>query len=255
MINFEERALEELKTLAAEGGVPATDPPPVRPATSRRRRRAVYGLAASAVLATGIGVGVPMLSGGSAEAQPFEVVKRPDGGILFKVDEFRNPKGLEQRFRDLGLRAVVDYVPYGKKCAAGRFTERPISNDDLNAIYHWLPSPEGRLMTDAELEFYSHRWTEVRPELIPPDATLVLTATLFKVNAKDLPDPGFRDGRRVHNSDSAGSTTLYQLADGPVGPCVLVDDPSQTGPTFDDGPTPPPAPAGSATPAGPLPGR
>ncbi|MFI1583733.1 hypothetical protein [Embleya sp. NPDC020630] len=249
MINFEERALEELKLLAATGGVPATDPPPTRAATSRGRRIG-YGLAASVVLAAGIGVATPMLSGGSAEAQPFEVRKQPDGGILFKVDEFRNPKGLEQRLQELGLRVVVDYVPYGKQCALGRFAEHPTSQDRLNAIYHWLPTPDGRRLTDEEIDFYRRMWTEIRPELMPPDATLVLTTTFDKVRAEDLPDPGDRDGRRAHNTDSAGSTTLYRLAAGPVGACTLIDDPRQRGPVFDDGPTLPP---GSSAPVNPAP--
>ncbi|OPC83502.1 hypothetical protein B4N89_23485 [Embleya scabrispora] len=236
MIGFEERALEELKSLAAGGGVPAVEPAqPVRRATSRRRRIG-YGLAASVVLAAGIGVGAPMLSGGSAEARPFEVVKRPDGGILFKVDEFRNPKGLEQRLRDLGVRAVVDYVPYGKQCAPGRYTEHRLPDGGMDALYHWLPSPEGRLLTDEELDFYSQGWTEIRPELMPSGATLVITATLTKVSAKDLPDAGDRDGRRVHNADSSGSTNTFRLADGPVAPCALVDDPTGRGPWVDDGP-------------------
>ncbi|WP_439674597.1 hypothetical protein [Embleya sp. MST-111070] len=250
MIGFEERALEELKSLAAKGGVPATDPsPPGKPVTSRGRRIG-YGLAASVVLAAGIGVGVPMLSGGSAEAQPFEVEKRPDGGILFKVDEFRNPKGLEQRLRDLGVRVVVDYVPYGKTCAPGRFTESAASNDDLNAIYHWLPWPTDHRLTDEETDFYTKGWTEIRPELMPPGATLVLTATLTKVRAEDLPDPGYRDGRRVHNTSGTGSNTAYRLAGGPVAACALIDDPTQRGPVSDNGPTLPP---GESVPVRPAP--
>ncbi|MFE2872418.1 hypothetical protein [Embleya sp. NPDC059259] len=257
MINFEERALDELKALAADtaaAGGPATEPPPAT-ATSRRGRRALYGLAASAVLASGIGLGAPLFSGSSAEAQPFEVVKRPDGGILFKVDEFRNPKGLEQRLRDLGLPAVVDYVPYGRKCAPGRFAPHAIADDDLNAIYHWLPEPTDRRMTDKELEFYSQLWTEVRPELMPANTTLVITVTMTQTLAKDVPDPGYRDGRRAYASDSTGSTSTYRLADGPVAACTLIDDPTARGPATDNGPTVPPPTRASTTPARPAPMR
>ncbi|MFI1576891.1 hypothetical protein [Embleya sp. NPDC020630] len=235
MIGFEERALEELKLLAARGGVPAVEAAPAGRRATSRGRRIGYGLAASAVLAAAIGIGAPMVGGGSAEARPFEVVRRPDGGVLFKVDEFRNPKGLEQRLRDLGVQAVVDYVPYGKTCAPGRFAPYPISSEDLEAIYHWLPTPDRRL-NDEEIAFYRRMWTEIRPERMPQGATLVITATLTKTLAKDLPDPGHRDGRRVYTSDSSGSTNSYRLADGPVGACVLVDDPRSQGPTFDDGP-------------------
>jgi hypothetical protein len=240
MINFEERALQELKLLAARGDVPAIAAIPGRPTRPRASlgRRITYGLAVSAVLAVVVAIGVPMSGGGDAEAQPFEVVKRPDGGVLFKVAEFRNAKGLEQRLRDLGVRVVVDYVPYGRKCAAARFTEHPISNDDLNAIYHWLPTPTDRKLTDEEMDFHTQGWTEVRPELMPPGTTLVVTATLTQTLAKDMPDPGYRDGRRVHNTDQTGSTSVYELAEGPVGPCVLVDDPNAVGPARDNGPTP-----------------
>ncbi|WP_406279104.1 hypothetical protein [Embleya sp. NBC_00896] len=248
MTDFEERLLEELKVLAARGEVPAVAEQPVRTAMPRGRK-VVYGLAASAVLAAGLGVGLPIAIGGnSAEARPFEVKKQPDGGVLFKINEFRNPKGLEQRLRDLGVRAVVDYVPWGKKCAEPRFTEHELPDDDLGAIYHWLKFPEGKL-TDEELETVQESWTEIRPELMPANTTLVVTATLYKVDAKDLPDPGYHQaGPRIHNTDQSGSTGSYALADGPIGPCVLVDDERLKGvPGRDDGPAA--GAPGAATPA------
>lgn len=208
---FETRLLEELKRVAADGSIVDTSPVAdtavaVRP--PNRRRRMAYGLAVTAVAATTLGIVGPLTFGGkTAQAAPFTVVPQSDGTVRFAILAFRDPEGLEQRLNSLGVKAEVDYVPEGKKCADGRFTEFRVSNEAMHEIIHWVEPPRGRPMTDEELDYQRDGWTEVRPDLIPEGTTLVLTQTIW--------------GDR----NEGGSLGAYHLAQGPVGPCQLVPDP------------------------------
>ncbi|MGW9209982.1 hypothetical protein ACWGR4_23705 [Embleya sp. NPDC055664] len=214
MSTFEERLLDELRKVAAAD---ETVPPPVEPGRRfGRNRRTVFGLAASVLLATGIAVGAPLLGeGSSADARPFKVIRKDDGRILFRVVEFRNPKALEQRLRELGVAVVVDYVPASKRCREPRFVEYPMSGDDLTAIYHWkeVPVANGDGLDDAALEEVKQRWHELVPGFIPPGTTLVLTEGYYG------------------DSDRSGSIGSYALATGPVGPCELEPRPGYVPPS------------------------
>ncbi|WP_329088708.1 MULTISPECIES: hypothetical protein [unclassified Streptosporangium] len=55
----------------------------------------------------------PALGGGAAHA----VSKNDDGTIFITINEARDPKSLQADLRDMGLNAVVDYIPRGKKCS------------------------------------------------------------------------------------------------------------------------------------------
>ncbi|GCD99032.1 hypothetical protein [Embleya hyalina] len=213
MSTFEERLLDELRKVAAADD---TMPPPVEPGRRfGRNRRTVFGLAASMLLATGIAVGAPLLGeGSSAGARPFEVIRKDDGRILFRVVEFRNPEALEQRLRELGVAVVVDYVPASKRCREPRFAEHPMSGDDLTAIYHRkeIPAANGDGPGAAAFEEASQGWHELVPGLIPPGTTLVLTE-------------GYYDG-----TDHSGSLGSYALAAGPVAPCELEPKPGYVPP-------------------------
>ncbi|MGC0423476.1 hypothetical protein [Embleya sp. AB8] len=206
MSTFEDRLLDELRKFAATGDVPAEVERPRR--RSGRDRRALFGLAASVLVAAGIAIGgVPLLAdGSSAGAQPFKVIRKDDGRVLFRVIEFRNPKALEQRLRELGVPVVVDYVPVDKQCREPRFREYEMSGHDLTAIFHWEEArpKNGDRLDDAEIAHLVQGWHELVPGLIPPGTTLVLT-----------------EGIKEAAEGSGGSTGTYALASGPVGPCEL----------------------------------
>lgn len=222
MSTFEDRLLDKLQEVAAAGDMP-TEVAEVeqRHRRSVRSRRTVFGLAASVAVAAGIAIGgVPLLAdGSSAEAQPFTVIRKDDGRILFRVIEFRNPKALEARLRELGVPVVVDYVPVDKQCREPRFHEYEMSGDDLTAIYHWehIPPKNGDRHDDAEIAHLIQGWHELIPGLIPPGTTLVLTAAM--------------------NDDPEGAGRLsgtYALASGPVGPCELEPRPGYRPPSKEE---------------------
>jgi hypothetical protein len=96
----------------------------------RRRRRCAQGLAVAAVLAAGLGLGVPALtSGASVPGPPAEhaiaqrpssgghtgdatlaawaVVRQPDGAVAVTIHDLRNIAGLQQRLNAADVRAAV----------------------------------------------------------------------------------------------------------------------------------------------------
>lgn len=208
--HFEECLLDELKALVERGEVPPSTTAAPRP-DRRRGRRIAYGLAASVAIAAALGITASALTGETARAAAYTVVRQPDGSVRFAINEFRDPQGLEARLRQLGVNARIDYVPDGMKCQDGRFTEYAISDEALQGIVHWLTGPRDRLLTDEEIAYYRRNWQEVRPELMPPGTTLVLTQTIWE----DPDDP-----------EVGGSVGTTHLAAGPVAPCLLVPDPA-----------------------------
>lgn len=113
MSNFEERLLSALKDDIAAGTSPVVATPVRR---SRRRlvglTAAVAGVAAAATVA----VTVTGVLGGPAYA----VTTSDDGGVGVRIDAFRDPDGLEAELAKAGVKAVVDYLPYGQTCEEPR---------------------------------------------------------------------------------------------------------------------------------------
>ncbi|MFI7421850.1 hypothetical protein [Nonomuraea sp. NPDC049684] len=112
MNTFEERLLGALKAEMAAGTQPV--PAPV----VRRPRRRVVGLAAAAasvaVVATVTATG--LFGGGPAYA----VTGTADGGVAVEINAFRDPGGLADELAAAGVKAVVDYLPYGQTCKQPR---------------------------------------------------------------------------------------------------------------------------------------
>ncbi|UGQ11372.1 hypothetical protein LO772_32030 [Yinghuangia sp. ASG 101] len=217
---FEDRLLHELKGVVAHGDVPE----PIVPSVARRRigtrRRLAYGLAASAVIATSIGLAGPTYFGGKdAEAAPFTVVRQPDGTIRFTIAEYRDPQALEARLQQYGANVRVDYVPAGMQCAAGRYVASPVPGDVLTGIFDWVQPPGDRPMTDAESAYFRQGWQEIHPERIPAGTTLVLTMSIHQ-------DP--------ENAENVTTGGISELATGEVGPCHPVPAGTGTGPFVDE---------------------
>ncbi|GLX00257.1 hypothetical protein [Microtetraspora sp. NBRC 16547] len=161
------------------------------PSGLRGRRLALTG--ALAGMAFGASLVAPTLIGSTAPA--YAVTENPDGTITveirnrFYIKDF-NEK-LETELRAFGVPAVVDVVPYGKKCKEPRARYRPW--EETQDLTSWNPSPDA-------LGFTLHR------DQIKSGQTLVITYLL--------------------SDDDASSAALrYEVADGPVAACQLEADP------------------------------
>ncbi|MEU6414338.1 hypothetical protein [Microbispora sp. NPDC046933] len=163
------------------------------PARSRRRgpKRLALGLAAAAVAAAGIVVGPSLLDDGTLTTPSYAVTKDSNGVVWVKVRDFRDIAGLTKQLRDLGVPAIVDYAPVGKKCREPRAA---YVKDIPQGLYDPPTSIPG------EKEGWQMR---IDTRLFRPGETFVWTLTAL---------PG----------GQTGTSTI--LMEDPVAPCVLVPD-------------------------------
>jgi len=180
---FEERLLAQLKEVVAERQT-MTAAPPRRP-----RRRLVISVAVAGALAV-VGVLVAALLPGLGEQPAYAVIRDPDGSIRVYIRDYRDPKGLQNRIEAFGVKAVVDYIPWGTTCREPRGDFVPPDQMPLEMVT-WGPFGE-------EDGYY---W-KLHPEFIGPDQTFV-----YVVRVRTEADGG-HDQRVV-----------IRLANGPVAPC------------------------------------
>jgi hypothetical protein len=191
---YEQRLLTELRGVVAEQA--ATAPAPARARLARPRRRVAIGLGLAAALAVAGAVGAPVFLG-AGDQPAYAAEREPDGSIRILIREYKDAKGLQARLRQLGVAAVVDYVPNGKQCREPRATYVP--GDDM---------PPG-LLTSLPPEDGEETSMRLHPELIKAGQTFVFTTTIVG----DMDD------------DEWGAVAHIGLATGPVGPCELVPGP------------------------------
>jgi len=210
-MNFEERLLMELKTeineRAARGRVRR---PPLRRLLAGV---AIAGLAAAAV------VGVPLVMG--TENAAYALTENADGSITLKINEFRDTEQIERDLAKRGVKADISYIKPGKRCAPGRFTtlgEPTFTPDQLRS-----KDPAVRAHMRKALDATPSRQAyvtvpggglKIYPEKIKPDWNVVME---FTVNEDQISGP---------EKPRALWQFVFQVTDGPVKPCTLIDDPS-----------------------------
>ncbi|RAY13751.1 hypothetical protein DPM19_19040 [Actinomadura craniellae] len=186
-----------------------------RPETARTRRRPVlplgrrHALAAVGVAGTATAaVLAPAVLGGDHADRAYAVERLPDGRIKVTLHEFADSAGLQRRLDDLGVRAVVTYLPEGMRCAVARRAQpdptmkvQPMVVEDPFA-HAAPPSPSERNT------FY------ILAERIRPGQTLVWTMSY----RRDLGPPEAGTGRTVPFTLRTGAF----LTRGPVLPCQPV---------------------------------
>ncbi|NUW37461.1 hypothetical protein HTZ77_39595 [Nonomuraea sp. SMC257] len=91
----------------------------VTPLRRRGLGRLAAGLAVAAALAGGIVVGPSLLGKGGATPS-YAVTKDDHGVVTIQVRDFSDADGLRRRLEELGVPAIVDYVPLGKRCERPR---------------------------------------------------------------------------------------------------------------------------------------
>ena len=178
----------------------------------RRRRtgRRLFAGAAVAGLAAAAAIAVPLLTG--SETPAYAVAKNPDGSLIVTINELQDPKGLQARLNNQGIRADVTYTPRDKMCAPGR---------GVGADYAYDPPERSALTAQQRAEFdRPENWRsadaaspiswdklKISPSFMRPEETLVLEFRLGN-------DPRVKWNLRGWLA-KAGST---------VRPCTLVDE-------------------------------
>lgn len=192
---YEERLLVELRGVVAERAT-STAAPVRTVRTVRPRARFAVGIGAAAALAVAAGIGGPALLG-AGDGPAYAADKDPDGSIRIYIREYSDAKGLQERLRQLGVDAVVDYVPNGKQCREPRATYVPFDQQ-----------PTG-LLTSLPPKGDEGTYLRLHPELIGEGRTFVFTTTLVG----DLDDEEHLAKAQV------------RLATGPVADCEQIPGP------------------------------
>jgi len=131
-----------------------------------------------------------LLSGGDPTTPAYAVEARADGTVTVEIHSLRDADGLERKLRAAGVPAVVDYLPEGKTCAAGRY-RAPAPGPASGRGRHTV----GSGVSDAGPATFT-----IDRETLRRGQTLV-----------------------VESSVGTATTVGVAIAEGPVGPCVPVD--------------------------------
>ncbi|MEU4699907.1 hypothetical protein [Nonomuraea dietziae] len=154
------------------------------------RRRPVRLLAPALGLAAAVAVAVPLVFGGGAPA--YAITRNADGTIQISINEAKNPKALQADLEKMGLRAVVDFIPNGKRCSP-----QPRSAS-------WVPREEAKLTVFPPTEGSAFT---IDPAAVKEGQTAVL-------------EFGFNQ-----NDGWAVAGVWSGISNGPVAECTLVDSP------------------------------
>ncbi|MGA5763632.1 hypothetical protein [Nonomuraea bangladeshensis] len=184
LAGFEQRRLAELKDHITTRAAAERD--------RRPRRRISLAVAAGAVAAAVATVATVTSMGGGDPA--YAVSKDSDGIVYVTVRDFRDAEGLSRQLADLGVPALVDFVPAGQKCRDERGT---VVTDVPRGLYY----PPTQIPGDKE----GLGWRmQIDTKLFKPGQTFVWTLEV---------DPVY---------GWTGTSTI--LMHDPVAPCVLVPD-------------------------------
>ncbi|MDA0632331.1 hypothetical protein OUY22_02810 [Nonomuraea sp. MCN248] len=160
---------------------------PARPRLRLPRPMLVLPVAAAAmalVIAFGLGLG---------GAPAYAITLLDDGTIHVTLNEIRDADGLEADLRDLGVNAVVDYVPDGQRCSP-----QPRSTD-------LLPQEEARLGVWPPPQNPAGDGFTIDPAVVGPGQTAVIELSIS-------------DDERI-------ASIWARVSNGPVAACELVVDP------------------------------
>jgi hypothetical protein len=207
---FEERLLNELKQVVAD------QPAPAIPIKIRRKGFALsprgYRLAGAGGGLALAAAGIVLVTGGDSSTPAYAVQTTPDGKVAVEIKSFKDADGLEKKLTAAGVPAVVNYLPLGKACAAGRFTTAQATGPGTSQI-----KGSGEAGKPGSVTF-----TIDRSE-VPKGATLVV-----QTSGGD-PDSVAPGGAGPQTARASGLRLAY--AKGGVGKCVPVDAPVPSGPT------------------------
>ncbi|MFG1703880.1 hypothetical protein ACFLIM_11875 [Nonomuraea sp. M3C6] len=126
MSNFEDRLLgalkEEITMRTAEDKMTTVTP------VQRGSRRRFVGLSAAVAGVAAAASAVVVLTG-LTSSPAYAVTKGSDGAVSVRINEFSDPKGLESELAAAGVKAVVDYLPFGQTCKEPRGARGSVSGE------------------------------------------------------------------------------------------------------------------------------
>ena len=222
--NFEERLLDELKTVVARQS--AEQEASVETATRSpiwRRRAPQLAGGAAAVFAAAAAVLV-FNSGGGNTPKAFAVEQQDGGGVTIKVNSPEDSTGLEAALAEAGIRSQVTWLPAGMACREPHFTSSSVKTalgGTIGGIVMGGPAP-AMTISVMDAEQYREQWQAYQQGEISEDAFHGSTGNITLDPTKFNPDQtvvisGSR-GPYAGNPEG-GYEARLGIAEGPVEPC------------------------------------
>lgn len=225
--NFEERLLDELKSVVSQRGTEQEVSAESAAHSPGWRRAPRLALGALAVLAAAAAVLV-FNSGGSNTPKAFAVQPQDGGGVTIEVYSPEDAAGLEGALAEAGIRSQVTWLPAGMTCHEPRYTPSNVKSPAGGSIgglsmggpgeamtigvmnsqqwhEHWREHTSGEISDDEYFESTPN--ITLDPESFRPDQTVVIS--------------GSRD---PYNGDPEGGFEAQMgIAEGPVEPCEPIN--------------------------------
>jgi hypothetical protein len=226
--NFEERLLEELKTVVAQRGAEqaATETAAHSPAWRRAPRLA---LGAAAVLGAAATVLV-LNSGSSNTSKAFAVEPQESGGVTIEVYSPEDAGGLERALAEAGIRSQITWLPAGMTCREPHFTPSTVKTPAGGSIGGVGVAGPGKSMTIGVMS--SEEWHELWREHVSGEISdgeyYASTGNVNLDPASFRPDQTvvISGSRGPYDGDPEGGFEIRMgTAEGPVEPCEPVSLP------------------------------
>jgi hypothetical protein len=201
-MSFEDRLLQELRSMVVASQEPFEKGRRSWARSRSPRRLALAG--ATVVLAAVAAVAaVQLVSGGAAPA--YAVNKNDDGTVTVEISSLSDAAGLEQKLREAGIPAVVQYLPPGKTCKQPWPTAAPGTPSSAGDHSAGTAGPEKAAIMGGVEHTPDHTRFTISKNL-PADTTLVIMTQVGGPSEATGPS-------------SVGIT----LAHGEVQPCEIID--------------------------------
>jgi len=222
--HFEERLLEELKTVVAQRAAeqPATETETGTHLSGwHRGSRLAFG--ATAVCAAAAAMLV-FNSGNGDTSKAFAVETQDGGGVTISVYSAEDASGLEGALAEAGIRSQVSWLPAGMTCREGRFTPSSARTSGGGTIGGMTLAGPGQAMTIGVMsaEQWDELWRKHTSGEIADEDYFATTGNISLDPAALRADQTvvISGSRGPYDGDPEGGfEAQLAIAEGPVEPC------------------------------------
>lgn len=231
--NFEERLLDELKTVVAQRGAEQEVSAESAAHSPGWRRAPRLAAGVAAVLAAAMAVLV-FNSGGDNTPKAFAVEPQDGGGVMIKVYSAEDAAGLEGALAEAGIHSQVTWLPAGMTCRERHFTPSQAKTSlggsvsgSVDGLTVGGPGKAMKIgaMTPQQWEelLQEHSRGEISDEeMANSTATISLDPTKFHSDQTVV----ISGSRGPYGGDPEGGfEARIAIAEGPVEPCEPVKAP------------------------------
>ncbi|MFL5832982.1 MAG: hypothetical protein ACJ76B_03250 [Solirubrobacterales bacterium] len=228
--HFEERLLDELKTVVAQRAAEQELANEIGTHASGWQRGPRLAFGAAAVCAAAAAMLV-FNSGSGDTSKAFAVETQDGGGVTISVYSAEDAAGLEGALADAGIRSEVSWLPAGMACQESRFTPSSARTSAGGTIGGLTLAGPGQAMTIGVMtpEQWDELWSKHTSGEISDGDYYASTGNISLDPAALRPDQTvvISGSRGPYDGDPEGGfEAQLAIAEGPVEPCNPVKVPA-----------------------------